>query len=29
MPPVGEGWSDEQMKALTDYLQERFGGGQG
>jgi cytochrome c oxidase subunit 2 len=29
MPPVGKGWSDEQMKALTDYLQERFGGGQG
>jgi cytochrome c oxidase subunit 2 len=25
MPAVGEEWSDEQMKALTDYLAERFG----
>jgi cytochrome c oxidase subunit 2 len=24
MPAVGEGWSDRQMKALTDYLRERF-----
>ena len=22
MPPVGAGWSDEQMEALTDYLEE-------
>jgi len=27
MPPVGRGWSDEQMTAMTDYLQERFGSG--
>ena len=25
MPVVGEEWSDQQMKALTDYLRERFG----
>jgi cytochrome c oxidase subunit 2 len=24
MPAVGEGWSDEQMEALTSYLRERF-----
>jgi cytochrome c oxidase subunit II len=29
MPPVGRGWSDEEMNALVDYVQERFGGGQG
>ena len=27
MPPVGRGWSDEQMQAMTDYLGERFGSG--
>ena len=25
MPPIGEEWDDRQMKALTDYLTERFG----
>ncbi len=29
MPPVGRNWTDEQLTALTDYLQERFGGDQG
>jgi cytochrome c oxidase subunit II len=31
MPAVGEGWSDQQMDALTNYLAERFGeeGGSG
>lgn len=31
MPVVGEEWSDQQMKALTDYLAQRFGqeGGSG
>jgi cytochrome c oxidase subunit II len=29
MPPVGKGWSTEQLDALNAYLQERFGGGQG
>jgi cytochrome c oxidase subunit 2 len=31
MPVVGEGWDERQMKALTDYLRERFGeeGGSG
>lgn len=24
MPAIGEGWDDGQMKALTDYLSERF-----
>jgi cytochrome c oxidase subunit 2 len=24
MPAVGAGWDDQQMEALTDYLQERF-----
>jgi cytochrome c oxidase subunit II len=24
MPAIGEGWDDRQMKALTDYLKERF-----
>ncbi|HEU6446492.1 MAG TPA: cytochrome c oxidase subunit II [Gaiellaceae bacterium] len=24
MPAIGEEWDDRQMKALTDYLQERF-----
>jgi cytochrome c oxidase subunit 2 len=28
MPPVGKGWGPEQMDAMTDYLEERFGGGQ-
>jgi cytochrome c oxidase subunit II len=27
MPAVGKDWSDEQMKATTTYLTERFGGG--
>lgn len=27
MPPVGTLWGDDQMKATTDYLRERFGGG--
>jgi cytochrome c oxidase subunit 2 len=27
MPAVGKEWSDEQLKATTDYLKERFGGG--
>ena len=27
MPAVGSGWSEEQMKALTDYLQESPPGG--
>ena len=27
MPAVGRGWSDAQMKAMTDYLKERFGSG--
>jgi cytochrome c oxidase subunit 2 len=27
MPAVGRGWSDRQMEAMTDYLEERFGGG--
>jgi mono/diheme cytochrome c family protein len=26
MPPIGEEWEDRQMKALTDYLRERFPG---
>jgi cytochrome c oxidase subunit II len=26
MPAIGEGWDDRQMKALTDYLKERFPG---
>jgi hypothetical protein len=26
MPIVGEEWDDRQMKALTDYLRERFSG---
>jgi cytochrome c oxidase subunit II len=26
MPPVGADWDDRQMKALTDYLRERFSG---
>jgi mono/diheme cytochrome c family protein len=25
MPPVGRGWSDEQVQALTGYLRQRFG----
>jgi cytochrome c oxidase subunit II len=31
MPPVGQGWSEQQMDALTGYLRERFGqeGGSG
>ena len=27
MPAVGQGWSDEQMEALTDYLEEEIAGG--
>jgi cytochrome c oxidase subunit II len=27
MPPIGEEWEDFHMKALTDYLSERFGEG--
>jgi cytochrome c oxidase subunit II len=27
MPPIGEEWEDFHMKALTDYLAERFGEG--
>lgn len=26
MPQIGEEWSERQMKALTDYLRERFAG---
>jgi cytochrome c oxidase subunit II len=29
MPQIGEEWDDRQMKALTDYLRERFPGSQG
>jgi cytochrome c oxidase subunit II len=29
MPPVGRGWSQEQLDALDGYLERRFGGGQG
>jgi cytochrome c oxidase subunit 2 len=29
MPAVGSDWDDREMKALTDYLQERFAGNQG
>jgi cytochrome c oxidase subunit 2 len=28
MPPVGKGWSQEEMDAMTDYIGKRFGGGQ-
>ena len=28
MPAIGEEWDDRQMKALTDYLGERFGEGE-
>jgi hypothetical protein len=28
MPPVGKGWSQEEMDTMTDYLGKRFGGGQ-
>jgi cytochrome c oxidase subunit 2 len=27
MPPVGKDWSERQMKALTDFLEEEFGSG--
>ena len=27
MPPIGEEWDERQMKALTDYLKERFPAG--
>ena len=27
MPAVGRDWSDTQLKAMTDYLKERFGSG--
>ncbi len=27
MPAVGRGWSETQMKAMTDYLKERFASG--
>jgi mono/diheme cytochrome c family protein len=26
MPPVGRGWTDAQMKALTDYLKKNLNG---
>jgi cytochrome c oxidase subunit II len=29
MPAIGEEWDEPQMKALTDYLKETLGGGQG
>jgi len=29
MPPVGRGWTDAQMKALTDYLKAHMGGSSG
>jgi cytochrome c oxidase subunit 2 len=29
MPPVGRDWGERQMDALTDYVAEEFGGGQG
>jgi cytochrome c oxidase subunit II len=29
MPAVGADWGDRQMKALTDYLKERFSGNAG
>jgi len=29
MPAVGKYWGDDQMKAATTYLKERFGGSQG
>jgi cytochrome c oxidase subunit II len=29
MPPIGEEWEDFHMKALTDYLTDRFGEGGG
>jgi cytochrome c oxidase subunit 2 len=29
MPAIGEEWEERQMKALTDYLKESLGGGQG
>jgi cytochrome c oxidase subunit II len=29
MPAIGEEWDDRQMRALTDYLKERFPGSQG
>ncbi len=29
MPAVGRDWSDQQVKATSDYLKERFGGSQG
>ena len=29
MPAIGEEWGDPQMRALTDYLKERFPGSQG
>jgi cytochrome c oxidase subunit 2 len=29
MPSVGRDWSDEQMDALTEYLEEELGGGTG
>jgi cytochrome c oxidase subunit 2 len=28
MPAIGSDWEDREMKALTDYLKERFAGGQ-
>ena len=28
MPAIGEEWDERQMKALTDYLAERFGEGE-
>ena len=29
MPPVGRDWGEQQMDALTDYVAEELGGGQG
>lgn len=29
MPPVGKGWSERQMDALVEYLQQEIGGSQG
>jgi cytochrome c oxidase subunit II len=29
MPPVGQGWTDEQMRALTQYLKKTNGGASG
>jgi hypothetical protein len=26
MPPVGRDWDDDEMKALTDYVEQNLGG---